>query len=84
MEEMHDKDEAKQFLANNVRRTRKLLGMTQADLANSSGVGQDTISLIENGKTTPNCFDVANIAEALNTTTEILLRPVPVQHLQKV
>jgi transcriptional regulator with XRE-family HTH domain len=81
---MHDKEEAKQFLANNVRRTRKLLGMTQADLANSSGVGQDTISLIENGKTTPNCFDVANIAEAMNSTTEILLRPVPAHHLQKV
>lgn len=81
---MHDKEKAKQFLANNVRRTRKLLGMTQADLANSSGVGQDTISLIENGKTTPNCFDVANIAEAMNTTTEILLKRVAIQHLQKV
>ena len=81
---MHDKEEAKQFLANNVRRTRKLLGMTQADLANASGVGQDTISLIENGKTTPNCFDVANIAEAMNSTTEILLRPVAAHHLQKV
>lgn len=81
---MHDKEEGKQHLANNVRRTRKLLGMTQADLANASGVGQDTISLIENAKTTPNCFDVANIAEALNTTTEILLRRVPAQQLQKV
>ena len=81
---MHDKEEGKQHLANNVRRTRKLLGMTQADLATSSGVGQDTISLIENAKTTPNCFDVANIAEALNTTTEILLKRVPAQHLQKV
>lgn len=81
---MHDKEEGKQHLANNVRRTRKLLGMTQADLASSSGVGQDTISLIENAKTTPNCFDVANIAEALNTTTEILLRRVSSQQLQKV
>lgn len=81
---MHDKEEGKQHLANNVRRTRKMLGMTQADLANCSGVGQDTISLIENAKTTPNCFDVANIAEALNTTTEILLKRVPAQHFQKV
>ena len=81
---MHDKETAKNFLASNVRRLRKMLGMTQSDLAQSSGVGQDTISLIENGKTTPNCFDVANIAEAMNTTTEVLLKPVPAQHLQKV
>jgi transcriptional regulator with XRE-family HTH domain len=83
-EEMHNKEDGKQRLAENVRRTRKLLGMTQADLAESSGVGQDTISLIENGKTTPNCFDVANIAEALNTTTEMLLKPVLAARLQKV
>jgi len=73
---MHDKEEAKQSLAANVRRTRKLLGITQIDLAAVSGVDQSTISLIEQGKTTPNCFDVANIAESLNTTTECLLRPV--------
>jgi transcriptional regulator with XRE-family HTH domain len=84
MEEMHDKENAKQHLAANVRRTRKLLGMTQVDLAESSGVDQGTISLIETAKTTPNCFDVANIAEALNTTTEILLKPVPAQLMQKV
>lgn len=81
---MHEKEEAKNFLASNVRRTRKILGMTQADLAHSSGVGQDTISLIENGKTTPNCFDVANIAEAMNSTTELLLRPIALERFQKV
>lgn len=81
---MHDKEEAKQFLAGNVRRARKLLGMTQMDLASASGVDQSTISLIEQGKTTPNCFDVANIAEALNTTTEILLKRIPADRLQKV
>lgn len=81
---MHDKDTAKHYLASNIRRVRKMLGMTQVSLAESSGVDQGTISLIETGKTTPNCFDVANIAEALNTTTELLLKPVPSQHLQKV
>ena len=81
---MHDKEEAKQFLAANVRRTRKLLGITQIDLASASGVDQSTISLIEQGKTTPNCFDVANIAEAMSTTTELLLKPVVAERFQKV
>lgn len=81
---MHNKEDAKRFLAENVRRTRKLLGITQIGLADASGVDQSTISLIEQAKTTPNCFDVANIAEALNTTTEILLKPVPAERLQKI
>jgi transcriptional regulator with XRE-family HTH domain len=80
---MHEKEEAKQCLAFNVRRTRKMLGMTQTDLATASTVDQSTISLIEQGKTTPNCFDVANIAEAMNTTTEMLLKPITKEVLQK-
>lgn len=60
-------------LAANVRRTREEMGMTHDDLAELSGVDQETISLIETGRVTPDCVDVANIAEALNTTTKDLL-----------
>lgn len=60
-------------LAANVRRTREEMGMTHDDLAELSGVDQETISLIETGRIIPDCVDVANIAEALNTTTKDLL-----------
>jgi DNA-binding XRE family transcriptional regulator len=60
-------------LAENVRRAREEMGMTPDDLAELSGVDQATISLIEGGRITPDCVDVANIAEALNTTTKVLL-----------
>ena len=64
-------------LAANVRRTREEMGMTHDDLAELSGVDQETISLIETGRITPDCVDVANIAEALNTTTKDLLLQLP-------
>lgn len=60
-------------LAANVRRTREEMGMTMDDLAELSGVDHGTITLIETGKITPDFVDVANIAEALNTTTKVLL-----------
>lgn len=81
---MHEKEIAKARLAHHVRRMRKMLGMTQADLAESAGVEQSMISSIESLKVVPNYVDVANIAEALNTTTESLLKPVPKGQLAEV
>ena len=60
-------------LAANVRRKREEIGMPPADLAELSGVDEATITLIETGRITPDFVDVANIAEALNTTTKALL-----------
>jgi len=82
MSEKHER--SKQHLAANVRRMRKMLGMTQVDLAAASSVDQSTISLIEQAKTTPNCFDVAFIAESMNCNTEALLQPVPKEQFHKV
>lgn len=81
---MYDKYDAKSRLAHHVRRVRKMLGMTQAVLAESAGVEQSMISSIESGSVVPNYVDVANIAEALNTNTESLLKPVPKGQLAEV
>lgn len=73
---MITKEEAKERLKVNVRKIRQMLGMTQVDLAELAGVEQGTISKLESGSVLPNVADMANIAEALNTTSEVLLKPV--------
>ena len=81
---MYDKEGTRQRLAFHVRRLRKLLGMTQPQLASAAGVVQSMISSIENGTVVANCIDMANIAEALNTTTESLMKPIPANELAEV
>ena len=81
---MIEKEIAKPRLAYHVRRVRRLLGMTQTDLSEASRVEQGTISQIERAKVVPNYVDVINIAEALNTTVETLLKPVEQEQFQKI
>lgn len=71
---MITKEEARKRLSINVKRIRKLIGMTQEELCEQSNVNQSTISKLERGAVLPNVVDFANLAEALNTTTEVLLR----------
>ena len=71
---MITKEEARKRLSINVKRIRKLIGMTQEMLCEESNVNQSTISKLERGEVLPNVVDFANLAEALNTTTEVLLR----------
>ena len=75
---MIERDEARQRVAHHVRRIRRLLGLTQPQLAAAASVSQRMISDIETGQSVPDMINAANIAEALNTTTEALLRPIEV------
>ena len=76
MNEMHERRETMQRMAHNVRRMRRLLGLTQPELAEAANVSQRMISQLENAQIAPDCINAANIAEVLNTTTEALMRPV--------
>lgn len=73
---MISKAEARQFTAANVRRIRKALGMTQVELSKKSGVDQGTISKLERAQVLLNSADLHNIAEALNSSSDVLLKPV--------
>ena len=81
---MITKEEAKERLKHNVRRLRLMLGLTQVELAELASVEQGTISKLESGSVLPNVADMANIAEALNSTSEVLLKPVPKGETAKV
>lgn len=61
-------------LAANVVKRRLKLGLSQAALAETAGVHQPYISDIENMKLFPGAESLANLADALGTTPERLLK----------
>ena len=66
--------DAREFIGINVRRIRQRCGLTQIQLSEAANVDQGAISRLERGQVIPNAVDFANIAEALDTSTEVLLR----------
>jgi transcriptional regulator with XRE-family HTH domain len=77
MKTMITKAEARVRVAANVKRIRVQRGITQVELAALAQIEQPTISRLERGHVLPNAADLANLAEALDSTTEALMRPVP-------
>jgi ribosome-binding protein aMBF1 (putative translation factor) len=67
-------EELTEAFAANVRARRLALGLTQEELADRLGKHKPYISEIENGKRTPWLPNLANFAEALETTPSALLR----------
>jgi len=59
----------------NVKARRGSLGMTQSGLAQATGVKQPTIAQIEAGTITPTLETLSNLAEALDVSPDLLLRP---------
>lgn len=58
-----------------VRVARELQGMTQAELAEASGIPQPTLSSIENGRATLGAERAEKLARALNVHPAVLLWP---------
>ena len=62
-------------------KTRKSLGLTQADMANAAGVHRSYYGLIENGNRNPTLGIATQIAAALNSNLEQMLRSEAVNHI---
>ena len=60
-------------LAFNIKRRRRWLRMTQAELGKEIGVTQQRIAMFEKGDAIPDIFQVQSIADVLDTTIEKLL-----------
>lgn len=67
-------DELTARFALNVRKRRTALGLTQQELADRLKKHKPYVSEIENGKRTPWLPNLANFAEALETTPSALLK----------
>lgn len=61
-------------LPENIRIYRKRAQMSQKELAEIVGVGQQTIAKYEEGSKVPNIFNAVQLAKALNTTCENLTK----------
>ena len=61
-------------LGENIRRERAILNWTQAELGKRSGISQKMISNFERGIAVPDAFTIQNIATALETTVEELVK----------
>lgn len=65
----------KEIVRSNVRMRRKEQGLTQQALAKIIGSSQPTIAQIESGTNTPSLENLVKIAEALEVSPDLLLRP---------
>lgn len=59
-------DKLEEFLGNRLRELRRQQGLSLRALAEKSGLSANTLSLIENGKTSPSVATLQQIAIALN------------------
>ena len=60
-------------IAERIKQFRTNNGLTQAQLAQSLGVKQTTVTMWETGKRTPNIHMLNNIAAIFNTTVDSLI-----------
>ena len=70
---MFEESEARQAIAQNVADLMHLHGLTQTSLAQRAGVKQVFISRLLGRVMIPNAIDLANVADALGTTSDALM-----------
>lgn len=63
-------------LGNIIRRTRKKLGLTQAELGDASGLRQETISLIESGNASARLETLLSVLGVLNLEMQVAPRSI--------
>lgn len=61
-------------LGNTIRRSRKKLGLTQAELGEASGLRQETISLIESGNPSTRLETLLSVLAALDLEIQVAPR----------
>ncbi len=70
-------------LANRLKELRKDRGLTQKDLGNILGVGKTTISMYENGNSTPNDEIKLKICDYFNVSLDYLIGKSSVKNYQE-
>ena len=74
MQTMIQKDDARQAIAENIERLMTAFGWSQTELARQAGVKQVFVSRLLDQVMLPNAVDLANVAEALGTSSDALMR----------
>jgi transcriptional regulator with XRE-family HTH domain len=72
---MGDAPAARAMFAENVRRVREQLGLSQAELAERGGLHRSFVSAVERGVRNISIDNMDRLAAALRTTVAVLLTP---------
>lgn len=76
MKTVISRDEARRRIAGNVLSLLESKGMSRSDLAERAQVAHPRITLLCRGELLPNPADLWNVAEALGTTLDGLMKPL--------
>lgn len=68
------RENVRKIIGTNIRRQRKLLGLTQSDLAKRLGIHQSALSNVESGKTNLTLDLLTDISSGLQTNVDTLLQ----------
>lgn len=81
---MSNREKLYQIIAGNIRRGRKWLRISQAELAERANVSVDTIKSVENGRRTMSLDTYLSIVHALGTTPLALMsQEQPEQYIER-
>ena len=73
-----------EIIAENIRKERRRLGITQAELAERADVSLDTIKSIENGRRAMSLDTYLNIVHALESSPMVLMsQQHPEKHIER-
>jgi len=64
-----------EIFRSNLKHYRKLIGLTQEELSELSGISHDYLSEIERGKKTPSFKRIDLLSKALNIDAYMLFKP---------
>ena len=73
-----------EIIAENIRKERRRLGITQAELAERADVSLDTIKSVENGRRAMSLDTYLNIVHALESSPTVLMsQQHPEKHIER-
>jgi len=81
---MGNRENLYEIIADNIRKERKRLGMTQTELAERADISIDTIKSVENGRRAMSLDTYLNIVQALETSPMSLMgMEQPEKHIER-
>lgn len=80
---MGNREHIYEIIAGNIRKERRRLGMTQAELTERADISLDTIKGVENGRRAMSLDTYLNIVHALESSPMVLMsRKHPQKHIE--
>ena len=81
---MGNREHIYEIIAENIRKERRRLGITQAELAERADVSLDTIKSVENGRRAMSLDTYLNIVHALESSPMVLMsQQHPEKHIER-